>query len=111
MVFALDLHHERDKFLVGERFATISLQFLGKLINDKSLSFAVHFFLTELREGRHAIRVLVHGHIQDVIRCVVQRFVGSFVVWIEAKTANGFTNGPCILDAEEVRDSFLVHFL
>ena len=111
VIFALDLHHERDKFLVGEGFTTISLQFLGKLINDKSLSFAVHFFLTELREGRHAIRVLVHGHIQDVIRCVVQRFVGSFVVWIEAKTANGFTNGPCILDAEEVRDSFLVHFL
>ena len=111
VVFALDLHHERDEVLFGKRFATIGLQLLGKFINDKSLGFAVHFFLAELREGRHAIRVLVHGHIQDVIRGVVQRFVGSFVVWIEAKTANGFTNGPCILDAEEVRDSFLVHFL
>ena len=111
VVFALDLHHERDEVLVGERFTTISLQLLGKLVNDKSLSFAVHFFLAELREGRHAIRVLVHSNVQDVIRSVVQRFVGSFVVWIEAKTANGFTHGPCILDAEEVRDSFLVHFL
>ena len=111
VVFALDLHHERDEVLFGERFAAISLQLLGKFINDKSLGFAVHFFLAELREGRHAIRVLVHGHVQDVIRSVVQRFVSSFVVWIEAKTANGFTNGPCILDAEEVRDSFLVHFL
>ena len=111
VVFALDLHHERDEVLFGERFAAISLQLLGKFINDKSLGFAVHFFLAELREGRHAIRVLVHGHVQDVIRGVVQRFVSSFVVWIEAKTANGFTNGPCILDAEEVRDSFLVHFL
>ena len=111
VVFALDLHHERDEVLFGERFAAISLQLLGKFINDKSLGFAVHFFLAELREGRHAIRVLVHGHVQDVIRSVVQRFVGSFVVLIEAKTANGFTNGPCILDAEEVRDSFLVHFL
>ena len=111
VVFALDLHHERDEVLFSERFAAISLQLLGKFINDKSLGFAVHFFLAELREGRHAIRVLVHGHVQDVIRGVVQRFVSSFVVWIEAKTANGFTNGPCILDAEEVRDSFLVHFL
>ena len=111
VVFALDLHHERDEVLVGERFTAIGLQLLGKFVNDKGLSFTVHFFLTELREGRHAIRVLVHGHVQDIIRSVVQRFVGSFVVWIEAKTANGFTNGPCILDAEEVRDSFLVHFL